>query len=150
MMTPEVMDSVAGALITRQILQEIVRHSVKTEFDRHYVVTMHKGVSQDLPRMSFTNLAKLLSCPKSAIHADIAEHMINGSKMGGCKVCHRASEGLKMQIVAEEDGRGGHERLVGLITVDSLKLSGRLTPNALAPEWPQASGRRSGRPPRDR
>jgi hypothetical protein len=49
MMPPEVMDSVAGALIAKQVLREIIGKSVITPLDEHYfAVMMHKGVSDDL------------------------------------------------------------------------------------------------------
>jgi hypothetical protein len=102
MMPPEVVGSVAGALIAKQVLREIVRSSVKTPADEHYfAVMMHQGVSDDLHHLSFIDLAKLLSCPTTQVHRFIAEHMLSGSARGGCKVCNDASKKLKRLIVKE-------------------------------------------------
>lgn len=103
MMPPEVVNSVAGALIAKQVLREIVRSAVKTPLDEHYfAVTMHKGVSENLQPLSFLDLAKLLSCSTGRVHKFIADHMIYGSARGGCKVCNGASRQLKELIVEEK------------------------------------------------
>ena len=110
MMPPEVVNSVAGALIAKQVLREIVRNSVKTPFDEHYfVVMMHKGISADLHHLSFTDLAKLLSCPTAKVRHLIAEHMVYGSARGGCKFCNGASRELKALIVEEKHKDHGAE-----------------------------------------
>ena len=110
MMPPEAINSAAGALIARQVLREIVNKTVKTPADEHYfVVMMHEGISGELRRMSFTDLSKILSRPMPAIHHYIAEHMVNGSARGGCKVCKGASKELKALIVEEKDKDHGIE-----------------------------------------
>lgn len=103
MMPPEVVDSVAGALIAKQVLHEIVRKAVKTPLDEHYfAVTVHKGVSADLQHLNFSDLAVLLSCPTARIHHLMAEHMVSGSARGGCQYCNGASKELKKLIVEEK------------------------------------------------
>jgi hypothetical protein len=104
MMPPDVMDSVAGALIAKQVLREIVAKTVKTPKDEHYfAVMMHHGVSESLMRLNFLELSKLLSRPTSTIHHYIAEHMVYGSSRGGCRVCNSASKQLK-ELIVEEKG----------------------------------------------
>ena len=130
MMPPEVIDNVAGALIAKQVLREIVRRSVKTSLDEHYfAVVMHKGVSEELRHLSFGDLAKLLSCPTSRIHAHIAEHMISGSARGGCKICKGASKELKSLIVEEKDKNHGGQGPFSLFIALSLISSSRHGPN---------------------
>jgi len=127
MMPPEVVDSVTGALIARQVLREIVNKAVKTPLDEHYfAVMMHKGVSGDLKRMSFNDLAKMLSRPLPTVHHYIAEHMVSGSARGGCKLCNGASKELKRLIVEEKDKDHGSEEPFSLwITVASISSSKR-------------------------
>ncbi len=127
MMPPEVVNSVAGALITRQVLREIVRKSVKTPLDEHYfAVMMHKGVSSDLQHLNFYDLAKLLSCPTSTVHHHIAEHMIYGSAPGGCKICNGASKQLKKLVVEEKHKDHGVEAPFSLfITLASISSEKR-------------------------
>jgi hypothetical protein len=122
MMPPEVVNGVTGALIARQVLREIVSKSVKTALDEHYfAVLMHKGVSGDLRRSSFSDLAKLLSRPTSTVHHYIAEHMVNGSARGGCKMCNGASKELKRLITEEKDKDHGSEDPFSLfITLASI------------------------------
>ena len=104
MMSAEVMENVAGTLIAKHVLGEIVRKSVRTPSDEHYlVVVMHKGVSADLQHMSFRDLAEILSCPPGNVHAHIAEHMVAGSARGGCKICKGASRELKRLILEEKE-----------------------------------------------
>jgi hypothetical protein len=127
MMPPEVMDSVAGALIAKQVLREIVRKAVKTTLDEHYfAVVMHKGVSEELRHLSFNDLAKLLSCPTSRVHTHIAEHMIAGSANGTCKICRGASKELKTLIVEEKNKNHGSEGPFSLfIAVSAISSSRR-------------------------
>jgi hypothetical protein len=127
MMPPEVVNSVAGALITRQVLREIVRKTVKTPSDEHYfAVMMHKGVSDELRHLSFYDLGKLLSCPTATVHHYIADHMINGSARGGCKICNGASKELKLLIVEEKDKDHGIEAPFSLfITLASISSEKR-------------------------
>ncbi len=122
MMPPEAINSAAGALIARQVLREIVNKTVKTPEDEHYfAVMMHEGISGELRRMSFTDLAKMLSRPTSTVHHYIAEHMVKGSARGGCKVCKGASKELKALIVEEKDKDHGVEDPFSLwITVASI------------------------------
>lgn len=129
MMPPDVINSVAGALIAKQVLREIVRTSVRTPADEHYfAVMMHKGVSGDLRHLSFLDLAKLLSCPTTQVHRFIAEHMVNGSERGGCKVCNEASKQLKRLIVKEGGKKHRGEEpfsLWILMSASASKRSGR-------------------------
>ena len=127
MMPPEVVNSVTGALIARQVLREIVNKSVRTPFDEHYfAVMMHKGVSGDLQHMSFNSLARLLSRSTETVHHYLADHMIYGGARGGCKVCNAASEELKMLIVEEKDKDHGSEEPFSLwITVASISSAKR-------------------------
>jgi hypothetical protein len=121
MMPPDVVNTVAGALIAKQVLREIVRESVKTPPDEHYfAVMMHKGVSNSLQRLSFKDLAKLLSCSTGRVHHLVADHMVYGSARGGCKVCNGASEELK-RLIVEEEGRehGSKEPLSLFILLES-------------------------------
>ena len=104
MMPLEVIDNVAGTLVAKQALGEIVRTSVRTPLDEHYfVVVMHKGVSAELQHLSFNDLAQLLACPAAKIYSYIAEHAVNGSARGGCKICLGASEELKRLLVDEKN-----------------------------------------------
>jgi hypothetical protein len=127
MMPPEAVKSQTGALIARQVLREIVDKSVKTEFDEHYfAVMMHKGISGDMQHMSFSAVAKMLSRPTPTVHHFIAEHMVNGSARGGCRVCNRASKELKNLIVEETDKDHGSEESFSLwITVASMAQANR-------------------------
>ena len=126
MMPPEVVNSVTGALIARQVLREIVSKSVRTTSDEHYfAVMMHKGVSGDLRHLSFNDLAKLLSRPTPTVHHYIAEHMISGSARGGCKVCNAASKELKRLIVDEKDKDHGSEEPFSLWIAVSSASSAR-------------------------
>lgn len=127
MMPPEVVNSVTGALIARQVLREIVNKAVKTSFDQHYfTVMMHKGVSGELRHMSFTDLARMLSCPTPTVHHYIAEHMVSGSARGGCKFCKGASKELKRLIVEEKEKDHGVEDPFSLwITVASISSARR-------------------------
>jgi len=103
MMPPEVMRSVAGALIAKAVLREIVRRAVKTPLDEHYfAVMMHKGISEDLHHLSFGDIAKLLDCPNTTVFRYVTEHMLEGSARGGCKFCNGAARGLKVLIVDEK------------------------------------------------
>lgn len=104
-MPPDVVDSVSGALIAKQVLGEIVKRAVKTPQDEHYfAVLMHKGVSEHLSHLTFNDIAAALSCPTSTVHHFMAEHMMSGSARGGCKVCNAASEELR-QLIVEEKGK---------------------------------------------
>jgi hypothetical protein len=127
MMPPEAINSAAGALIARQVLREIVNKTVKTPADEHYfAVMMHEGISDELRRMTFSDLAKMLSRPTSTVHHYIAEHMVNGSARGGCKVCRGASKQLKSLIVEEKDKDHGIEDPFSLwITVASISSAKR-------------------------
>jgi hypothetical protein len=127
MMPPEVVNSVTGALIARQVLREIVNKAVGTPADEHYfAVMMHKGGSGDLRPMSFGDLAKMLSRPTATVHHYIAEHMVSGSARGGCKVCNGASKELKKLIVEEKDKDHGSEEPFSLwITVASISSAKR-------------------------
>jgi hypothetical protein len=110
MMPPEAMSSVAGILITKQVLGEIVRTAVRTPLDEHYfAVVMHKGVQGDLQRLSFKDLAKILSCSTSKVHRHVADHMVKGSARGGCKFCSGASRELKELIVEEKKKNHGSD-----------------------------------------
>jgi hypothetical protein len=121
MMPPEVMDSVAGTLITKQVLREIVRRTVRTPLDEHYfAVVMHKGVSGELQRLGFKDLAKILSCPTSRVHGHIAEHMVNGSARGGCKTCNGASKELKALVVEEKNKNHGSKGPLSLFIALSM------------------------------
>ncbi|MDG6914465.1 MAG: hypothetical protein JRN23_01030 [Nitrososphaerota archaeon] len=105
MMPPEVVSNVAGALIARHALREIVKSAVNGPLDEHYfAVTLHKGVSDSLNHMSSADIAKILSCPTGTVHHFLADHMIYGSARGGCRVCNGASEELK-QLIVEEKGK---------------------------------------------
>ena len=127
MMPPEVVNSVTGALIARQVLREIVNKSVRTPFDEHYfAVMMHKGVSGDLQHMSFNSLARLLSRSTETVHHYLADHMIYGGARGGCKVCNGASKELKRLIVEEKGKDHGSEEPFSLwITVASISSAKR-------------------------
>jgi len=127
MMPPDVVNSVTGALIARQVLREIVNKSVKTPYDEHYfAVMMHKGVSGDLQHMSFLSLAKMLSRSTETVHHYVADHMIYGSARGGCKVCNGASKELKTLIVEEKGKDHGSEEPFSLwITVASISSARR-------------------------
>ena len=127
MMPPEAVNSVTGALIAKQVLREIVNNAVKTHNDEHYfAVMMHKGGSGDLRPMSFSDLAKMLSRPTSAVHHYVAEHMVSGSARGGCKVCNGASKELKKLIVEEKDKDHASEEPFSLwITVASISSAKR-------------------------
>ena len=127
MMPPEVMDSVAGTLITKQVLREIVRRSVRTPSDEHYfAVVVHKGVSDELQHLTFKDLAKILGCSTSRIHTHIAEHMLDGSARGGCKVCNKASKDLRKLIVEEKDRDHASEEPFSLwVTVASISREKR-------------------------
>jgi hypothetical protein len=105
MMPPEVVNDVADALSPKQELLDIVRKSVRTRLDEHYfAVMMHRGISDDLQPMSFSEIAKILSRRTPAVHHLIAQHMISGSARGGCKFCNGASKELKM-VIAEQRTR---------------------------------------------
>jgi hypothetical protein len=105
MMSPEVVSDAGDALSSRQELLGVVRRSVRTRLDEHYfAVMMHRGISDDLRPMSFSEIAKILSRRTPAVHHLIAEHMICGSARGGCKSCNGASKELKM-LIAEERTR---------------------------------------------
>jgi hypothetical protein len=127
MMPPETAKSATGALVARQVLREIVDKSVKTAFDEHYfAVMMHKGISGDMQHMSFSALAKILSRPTPTVHHFIAEHMVSGSAVGGCKVCNRASKELKKLIVEETDKDHGSEESFSLwVTLASMAQANR-------------------------
>lgn len=135
MMPPEVMDSVAGTLITRQVLREIVRRTVRTPLDEHYfAVVTHKGVSGEIQGLTFKDLAKILSCPTSKVHALIAEHMINGSARGGCKICNGASKELKALIVEEKNKNHGSKGPLSLfIALSAVTASKRRYPSEARP-----------------
>jgi hypothetical protein len=103
MMPPDVVEGVAGALIAKQVLREIVRSHVKSAADEHYfVVMMHKGVSRGVQNLTFEDISKLLARPKSSIHRMIADHIVNGSARGGCGVCNGASSELRTLVVEEK------------------------------------------------
>ncbi|HVC27189.1 MAG TPA: hypothetical protein VND40_03420 [Nitrososphaerales archaeon] len=127
MMPPDVVNSVTGALIARQVLREIVNKAVRTPFDEHYfAVMMHKGGSGDLRHMSFNELAKMLSASTQSVHHYVADHMINGGARGGCKYCNGASQELKRLIVEEKDKDHGSEEPFSLwITVASISSAKR-------------------------
>ena len=130
MMPPEVMTSVAGALIAKQVLGQIVQSSIKTPFDEHYfVVTIHKGVSKELPRMLLKDIGKLLSQPPSSIRRHVADHAVFGSAKGGCKICAEASPELKQQIQVHEDiAQNDTARVFApafVMTIDSVRQSAR-------------------------
>jgi hypothetical protein len=127
MMPPEVMDNIASTLIAKHVLGEIVRRSVRTSFDEHYlVVVMHKGISEELPHLSFNALAKLLSCPTERVRAHLADHMVAGSARGGCKICKGASEELQMQIVEEKNKNHKGESFSSIvITMASVRSAVR-------------------------
>ncbi len=129
MMPSDVVNSVAGALIAKQVLREIVRKSVKTPSDEHYfAVMMHKGVSDNLHRLTFYDLAKLLSCSTGNVHHLIADHMVYGSARGGCKVCNAASKQLKELIVEEKDKDHGGEDPLSLFILLSAPYAKRRLP----------------------
>jgi hypothetical protein len=125
MMPPEAVSSAAGALITRQVLSEIVRKSVRTPLDEHYFAVMvHKGFADDLGHMTLNDIAKLLSCPSSTVRHLIAEHIVNGSARGGCKFCKDASKELKTLIVEEEGKDHGVEAPFSLfVTLSAISSS---------------------------
>jgi hypothetical protein len=127
MMPPEVMDNVASMLIAKHVFGEIVRSSVRTPSDEHYlVVMMHKGISEDLRHQSFNAIAKLLSCPAATVRAHIAEHMVIGSARGGCKTCLGASDELKRLIVDEKNKSHSDESLSSMvITMASVSAATR-------------------------
>jgi hypothetical protein len=132
MMPPEVVDSVAGALIAKQVLREIVRNSVKTPLDEHYfAVMMHKGISGDLKRLSFGDLAKLLTCQTTTVHHMIAEHIVNGGVRGGCKFCNGASRELKALIVEEKSKNRSEEPFSLFIAVSAIASSRRRLDNRM-------------------
>ena len=126
-MPPDVVNSVTGALIAKQVLREIVNKSVKTPSDEHYfAVMMHKGGSGDLQHMSFLNLAKMLSRSTETVHHYLADHMIYGSARGGCKFCNGASKELRTLIVEEKEKDHGSEEPFSLwITVASISSAKR-------------------------
>ena len=129
MMPPEVVDGVAGALIAKQVLREIVRKSVKTPSDEHYfVVKMHKGISDNLKRVSFFDIARFLSCPTAKVHHLLAEHMVYGSARGGCKICNAASKELKQLIVEEKDKDHGANDPLSLFILLSAPYKKRRLP----------------------
>jgi hypothetical protein len=127
MMPPEVVNSVAGALIARQVLREIVNKAVRTQSDEHYFsVMMHKGISSDLRPMNFTDLAKMLSRTTSEVQHHMADHMIRGSARGGCRICNGASRELKKLIVEEKDKDHGSEAPFSLfVTLASISSDRR-------------------------
>jgi hypothetical protein len=133
MMPPEVVNSVTGALIARQVLREIVSKSVRTPQDEHYfAVMMHRGISGDLQRLSFNDLAKLMACPTQKVHHYIAEHMVNGSARGGCRVCKGASKELRDLIVEEKSkDRGVDDPFSLFITIASISSARRRPGEAL-------------------
>jgi hypothetical protein len=149
-MTAEVINSVAGALIAKQVLREVVRRAVKTPLDQHYfVVTMHKGVSQDLRSLSFGDLSKLLDCPTTTIHRYVVEHMLNGSAPGGCKFCNGANKGLRRLVVVEKKrNRDKRDPFSVFVTLDpKRKPAGGLEYDGLAPilvRGPMPRARASG------
>jgi len=138
MMPPEVMDSVAGTLITKQVLREIVRRSVRTPSDEHYfAVVVHKGVSDELQHLTFKDLAKILGCSTSRIHTHIAEHMLDGSARGGCKVCNGASKELKALIVDEKKKNHGSRGPLSLfIALSAVTAEKRRNPREPRPAFP--------------
>jgi len=80
--------------------------------------------------MRFSDLAKMLSRPTSTVHHYLAEHMVNGSARGGCKVCNGASRELKSLIVEEKDKDHGSEAPFSLFVAlasmaQSKRRSGR-------------------------
>jgi len=126
-MPPEVVNSAAGALITRQVLGEIVRKSVRTPLDEHYFAVMvHKGLADDLHRLNLNDIAKLMSCPSSTVRHFIAEHIVSGSARGGCKFCKGASKELKTLIVEEKGKDHGIEAPFSLfVTLSAISSSRR-------------------------
>jgi hypothetical protein len=128
MMPPDVMERIAGTLLTKHLLGEIVRSTVKTPFDQHYfTVVLHKGVSNELPHMLIRDVAKILGCPTSTVHRHIAEHAVYGSARGGCRLCMQASKELKAQIMTHElKGRGRTETPSPalVMTFESVRSSG--------------------------
>ncbi len=103
MMPPDAVDSAAGALIAKQVLREIARSRVKTALDEHYfAVMLHKGVSRNLKHLTFVDISKLLGRPTASVHRMIADHMVNGSARGGCKLCNGASKELRALVVDDE------------------------------------------------
>lgn len=126
MMPPDAVNSAAGALITRQVLSEIVRKAVKTPLDEHYFAVMvHKGFADDLQRMNFIDLAKLLSCSTAEVHHLIALHIVCGSARGGCKLCKGASKELKTLIVEEKGKNHGIDAPFSLFLTLSAASSSR-------------------------
>jgi hypothetical protein len=100
----------AGARIAKQAMEEIVRKSVMTPLDEHYlVVVLHKGISEELRHLRFSDIARLLSSPTTKVHAYIAEHMVGGSAPGGCKSCNGASRELKRLIFEESKKNHGDD-----------------------------------------
>ena len=128
-MPPDVMTSVAESLFVRHILGEIVRNSVKTESDEHYLtVVLHKGIPSQVPSTKLRNIAKLLSCPTSCANHYIAEHLVSSNAQGRCVVCLQASKELRGQIRAIEarnQGDGSSSMLAVTLTLDSVRLPSR-------------------------
>jgi hypothetical protein len=102
-MPPAMMDnSDAGARIAKLAMEEIVRKTVMTPLEEHYlVVVLHKGISEELRHLRFSDIARLLSFPTTKAHAYMAEHMVGGSAPGGCRSCAGASRELKRLIFEE-------------------------------------------------
>jgi hypothetical protein len=126
MMPVELVHSATGALIARRVLREIVRDSIRTPFDEHFfAVMMHKGVSGDLRGLSFSALAKLLSCQTSTVHHMIAQHIVNGNARGGCKYCNNASEELRALFVEEKNKNRSDEPFSLFVTLSAMSAERR-------------------------
>ena len=138
MMPPDVMTSIAESLIVRHVLGELVRNSVKTESDEHYLtVVLHKGISSQVPRTTLRNIARLLSCPTSSANHHIAEHFVSRNARGECTVCKQASTELRGRIQAMEtkdQGKDSPSMLAVTLSFDSVRLPSRL-PTSSGGRW---------------
>ena len=103
-----------------------------TPLDEHYfAVMMHKGISGDLKRLSFGDLATLLTCQTTTVHHMIAEHIVSGGARGGCKFCNGASRELKALIVEERSKNRSEEPFSLFIAVSAIASQKRRLDNRM-------------------
>jgi hypothetical protein len=130
MMPPDVMTSIAESLIVKHVIGELVRNSVKTESDQHYLtIVLHKGISSQVRSTTLRNIAKLLSCPTSVANHHIAEHFVSRNSGGQCTVCQQASTELRGRIQTMEttdEGKDSPSMLSVILTFDSVRTPSRL------------------------
>lgn len=110
MMSPEVVNSVAGALITKQVFREIARRSVRTPLDEHcFAAFAHQGLSRRLQPLGLGDIAKLLSCSPGRVQDLLAEHALHARARGACRVCRGASKELRGLLLKEKKTNRGIE-----------------------------------------